>query len=110
MNFKPLMHLLCHQKPERSYSIAGEALIVCSRCLGIYVGFLASVVFLVVAFGLFTHALNFIFVLLLLVPMGIDGISQLFKIRESNNPLRFFTGYLAGFAVALVFYSTTAKS
>ena len=103
------MRLLCHQKPERSYSMAGEPLIVCSRCLGIYAGFLITLPFLIAAFGLFAKSLNFIFALLLLAPMGIDGVSQLFKFRESNNPLRFFTGYLAGFSVAIVFYAIVAK-
>lgn len=109
MNWKPIMRLLCHQKEERSYSMCGETLLVCSRCLGIYVGFLISLVFLIATFWLFTKSLNFAYAILLLVPMGIDGVSQLFGFRESNNPLRFFTGYLAGFSVALVFYTVIAR-
>ena len=30
---------LCHQNPNRSYSIAGVSMAVCSRCLGIYTSF-----------------------------------------------------------------------
>ena len=110
MNFKPFMRLLCHQKPERCYWMCREPLVVCSRCLGIYVGFLITVIFSLFAFGLFTKTVNFIFAIVLFVPMGVDGVSQLLGRRESNNPLRFLTGYTAGYAVALVFYSLVAKT
>src|SRR6185503_13283173 len=30
---------LCHQRPDRSYFIDGHKLAVCSRCTGIYAGF-----------------------------------------------------------------------
>ena len=36
--------LVCHQRPERSFHVAGAQLPVCARCLGIYAG---------AAFGLF---------------------------------------------------------
>lgn len=109
MNWKPIMRLLCHQKEERCYWMCSEPLIVCSRCLGIYFGFLLTFIFLLISFGFFTRRVEFLLAVLFLVPMGIDGVSQLFKFRESNNPLRFFTGYLAGFAVALVFYATVSR-
>jgi len=30
--------LVCHQRPERSFSLFGSGVAVCSRCLGIYLG------------------------------------------------------------------------
>lgn len=33
---------LCHQIPERSFSLAGEPLAVCHRCTGIYAGLLVG--------------------------------------------------------------------
>ncbi len=33
---------ICHQQPERSYHLHGRQLTVCSRCLGVYAGFLIS--------------------------------------------------------------------
>ena len=30
--------VVCHQKAERSFSLAGQPLPVCARCTGIYVG------------------------------------------------------------------------
>lgn len=35
---KPLCGFICHQRPERSFFIAGSQLPVCARCLGLYVG------------------------------------------------------------------------
>ncbi len=99
------MRLLCHQIPERSYAFCGETLVACSRCLGIYTGFIFSLMFLIAAYGFFTRGLHLTWTILLLVPMGIDGLTQLFRMRESSNPIRFFTGYLAGLSVAMVFYS-----
>ena len=32
----PALVLLCHQLPERTLSFRGEAMIVCSRCAGLY--------------------------------------------------------------------------
>jgi uncharacterized membrane protein len=36
------MNFVCHQLPDRSYWINGQPMAICSRCLGIYGGFLAS--------------------------------------------------------------------
>jgi uncharacterized membrane protein len=33
---------LCHQMPDRSFQINGQPMAVCSRCIGIYAGFLAG--------------------------------------------------------------------
>lgn len=35
---------LCHQDPNRSYSVAGLSMAVCSRCLGIYTAFLLGMI------------------------------------------------------------------
>ncbi len=35
---------VCHQRPERSWQLAGKSLAVCVRCLGLYLGALAGVV------------------------------------------------------------------
>lgn len=36
--------LICHQNPDRSWSIFGEPLAVCIRCTSIYAGFLVALV------------------------------------------------------------------
>ena len=32
----------------------------------------------------------------MLIPAGVDGFTQLMKLRESNNNLRFVTGFIGG--------------
>jgi len=36
--------VVCHQKPERSFSLAGQPLPVCARCTGIYIGAAVAVI------------------------------------------------------------------
>jgi len=40
---------------------------------------------------------------LIILPLIIDGLSQLIGYRESNNKLRFITGLNAGIGIALLF-------
>ncbi len=105
MNLKPIMRLLCHQREDRTYKVCNAYLLVCSRCLGIYAGFLFSFVILLLVSGFFVQKANFLYAFAFIVPMAADGLTQLFGLRESKNWLRFITGYLAGTGVAYLFYS-----
>lgn len=88
---KSLHFVLCHQKPERSFFWKGKQFPVCARCTGIYLGYLS--------FPLFNfeiiHLSSWISILLS-APTLIDGLTQAFCKRESNNVLRLLTGLLAG--------------
>ena len=48
--------------------------------------------------------LRLFWVALFFVPMAIDGTTQLFGLRKSNNNLRFVSGYLAGVGTAMLEY------
>lgn len=39
----------------------------------------------------------------LIIPTFLDGITQFLGYRESNNPLRFTTGVLAGIGIGILF-------
>lgn len=84
---------LCHQLPERSFFIWGHQLPICARCTGIYMGVFVG--------SLFAHQESPPFWVLVagLIPLGIDGGTQLF-FRESTNAIRFATGIIAGVVVA----------
>ena len=41
--------------------------------------------------------------IILLIPLIVDGVTQMFEIRESNNLLRFCTGLSFGCGVVLFF-------
>ena len=68
--------------------------------VGMGVGF-----WIAVAVGLLTFyriKINPLFVIIALIPIGIDGGLQLVTNYESNNVLRLMTGFLAGAALAML--------
>ena len=86
------IHLtFCHRKPERSFFWKGKQFPICARFTGIHIGYLAFPIFL---FQICT--LNFWWTIALIIPTFIDGWTQAFFNRESNNWLRLTTGLLAG--------------
>lgn len=88
----------CHQLPQRSFFYKGKQFPVCARCTGIHLGYLSFPVFL---FSIFN--LSLWLSILLVLPTLIDGLTQAFFNRESNNLLRFLTGLIAGIgAMALI--------
>jgi len=98
MKSNKLHFTFCHRKPERSFYWKGKQFPVCARCTGIHIGYLTFPFFL---FSVFT--LNIWWTLGLILPTVIDGLTQAFYNRESNNTLRVITGTLAGIgAMSLV--------
>ncbi len=96
---------LCHQQASRSFFINGNQMPFCSRCTAIWFGFAIGLGFMV----FYKIKLNEKFLILLIigiVPIGIDGIGQLFGFWESTNIIRLITGLLVGIvcgiAIALI--------
>lgn len=81
----------CHQMHERSFSYKGYQFPVCARCTGIFIGQIIGVICIVLGLRI-----NFIWSIVLILPMAIDGLIQLMKIMESNNIRRFITGFISG--------------
>jgi len=81
--------LFCHRRPERSFKIRGYTFPLCSRCTGLVAGFFG-------ALALFSLSipLPFWLGLALTVPMAVDGATQFFGSRQSNNTLRLLTGFM----------------
>ena len=104
----------CHQLPQRSLFVFGYKMTVCARCAGIYFAMLL---------GLLVYPLvkrvddaempPFWYLLLAIVPIGLDGGTQLladyapilagwginlpsFLLRHSTNELRVLTGGVVG--------------
>ena len=89
---------ICHQIPERSFYIFNHKMTVCARCFGIYTGILFGMLIYPIVWGLNNFKTpNRWYLILALIPMGIDGTTQLIGLRESFNELRFITGFLGGF-------------
>lgn len=91
----------CAQTPSHSFFIAGYQTCLCSRCLAIYTSILLAGV--AVAFlrkNRHLRALPWYVWLLGMVPMALDGFTQLFGLRESNLALRLLTGVIFGVTTA----------
>lgn len=89
----------CHQKPERSFYVNGYQMPVCSRCIGVYIGYLLGIL-LYTKFG-FSKLKEFGFVGL--VVMFMDWWLQQMKVWESTNVRRLFTGIYGGIGF-IIFY------
>jgi len=93
--------LTCHQLPERSFFVFGHKMCLCQRCMAIYV----TVFGLGLLYGLVRkhiRPLSLRWMLILWIPMAIDGFTQLFGFRESTWELRLITGAL--FALSCVWF------
>jgi uncharacterized membrane protein len=84
--------LFCHRRLDRSFTILGYNSPLCSRCTGLLLGFFGFI-----WLTLFQVHIPAMAVILLMVPMVIDGISQLAGFRESNNVVRLLTGFMFTF-------------
>jgi uncharacterized membrane protein len=85
----------CHQKDHRSWALNGNQMPVCARDVGLFIG-----IFMGCVFGaLYRRGIKIFFLLLLIVPMAIDGGLQSLTSYESFNLLRLLTGMIGGFGV-----------
>lgn len=90
---------LCHQKPERSFFYKERQFPVCSRCTGIVIGAVIGFVLAILTQPNLIFVLGFI-------PLIVDGTTQYYGLRTSNNTLRFITGLLCGFSIPFVVFKT----
>lgn len=105
-----LYRVTCHQLPERSFFLSGHQVAFCARCSAIYLSFWA----VGLLYGLWRllslsghyplPPLSEKVLLLLAVPILLDGSTQLVGLRTSTNLLRAITGTLAGGGAGLFVY------
>lgn len=77
----------CHRKSNRCFFVRGRQFHICARCTGLLVGLPLSL--LLIPFRIYVPVPFFAFSGSLLI----DGITQSMGLRESNNTLRFITGF-----------------
>lgn len=96
-----ISNLICHRKPERSFHIKGHQFPVCARCTGFYI---ALIIYFTYTYFNYVDYNPFILVsaIILLIPTAIDGLTQFFEYRESNNTLRLITGLLGGLGLGIL--------
>jgi uncharacterized membrane protein len=104
---------ICHQLGERSLQVSGEALAVCARDTGIYIGIFSTLIYLHFSKRKQSVTIPSIKVsfllLLLLVPLIIDGIGSYTHLFNSNNPRRLMTGIAFGFVLPYFIYPLLSK-
>jgi uncharacterized membrane protein len=94
---------LCHQLPERSLHLEGHKLAVCSRCTGLYAGFALSVLLYPLARSLKrVDTPRRIWLLLAVLPIGVDWSVGFFGLWANTHLSRFMTGAL--FSAVAAFY------
>ena len=83
----------CHRIKERSIPFFGLEKYLCARCMGVLFGS-----FLGLLLKLLGFQIPFIFGIFLMTPLILDGLTQAFHLRTSNNFIRMITGLLFGIA------------
>ena len=90
-----MLHLVCAQIPSHSFYIFGHQLGMCERNFSIYASmFIASLVFVLSKKRL--PGIPWWLWVLMILPMAIDGTTQMVGLRESTWLLRVLTGTLFG--------------
>lgn len=93
---------LCHQIPERSFHVAGHALAVCARCLGLYAGLAAGILCYPLVRSLrSTAAPARLWLFIAAVPTAMDFSLGFLGIWQNTHLSRLLTGMLLGAVAAL---------
>jgi len=101
--FHQFFNSFCHQLSERSLTIHGKQMAVCSRCAGIYAG---------IALGAITPPLGFIkrygqvVIWMALTIVALDFAIQNLVLHSMNHAFRIITGAMAGWMVSAFLFSS----
>ena len=94
---------ICHQLPERSFMVDGRYLPFCARDTGIYIGIFSSLVFLYFSkkyrATMIPNIKVSLCLLMMLMPLAVDGLGSYLHFYETNNVNRMVTGILFGTAL-----------
>lgn len=88
----------CHRKPERSLKWKGKPMPICSRCLAIYSSYITIPILFLFIEPTLLHTL---IATIMFFPMPIDGYTQKWGWRISNNILRVVTGTMFGVSLSM---------
>jgi len=101
---------ICHQNPARSLHLWGFPLAVCSRCLGIYLGFGAGLVLYPFLRGFQTVRLPALRSFIIAsVPIVVDFAGNVLRFWSTPDIPRALTGFLWGLILPFYFLSGLAE-
>jgi len=105
-------YAICHQMPERALSFGGKALPVCSRDTGLYLGFAAAILAMLVLYRRrpvrYPSRAKTAALILFLAPAALDAVTAYAGWRDSSNALRLLTGSYAGVGLAALVFPLAA--
>jgi uncharacterized membrane protein len=108
---KQAFDLLCHQLIDRTILIHSTPMAVCSRCFGIYLGFLAVVLILPVVPQSGIRNLLAIPIVMIAISLNVvDSVAYSFEIWENTITSRFWLGSFIGAAAAIVLGTDQPKT
>ena len=90
--------VVCHQSESSKISYGGSYLLVCARCVGIYLGALLSAIILL--FNFLKLKFNLIPLIIFSAPLIFDAVAVRLRIYSYSKTIAFTTGLLCG---AIVF-------
>ena len=103
---------VCHQIPGRTIVFGDTVMPVCSRCMGIYIGFMLSVITMLILYRKKESGFPPLYIIIsgiiFIISAGIDGLFSYIRIYETNNILRMITGYLSGMGLSFICYPVFA--
>ena len=97
MRWRLLFRVFCHGIPERCLYLWNVPMPICARCTAIYAGLIVSFAVFVILPRM-TERFARMVLCAAAIPMAIDGLTQLAKLRVSTNTLRIETGLILGIA------------
>jgi uncharacterized membrane protein len=94
--------LVCHQRPERSFHLAGVQLPVCARCFGLYVSGAIGLTFASRRRRLLSAPAVRALLALAALPIAATVVLEWLGAIQTSNSLRMITGLPLGFAAGVV--------
>lgn len=100
MQWRLLFRFMCHGIVARCLELFGAPMPICARCVGIYIGMLLGLA-VFAALPFLRERVTRWFAIAAVMPLAVDGLTQLAGLRESTNSLRIATGVIAGLAFGM---------
>ena len=91
---------LCHQHADRSLFLEGLPMAVCTRCFGIYFGFWAAMLVLMIIPAGKRISLSLRWLVLAMLPVIVDALGGWAGLFTNTHFSRWITGMVAGVGVA----------
>jgi len=105
------LQTICHTNPERSYTLLGERMILCSRCTGIYFSFtLGLISSFFISFPKNLRTKRLLFLASCIVFMLVDVVFDWLGIWSNSNTSRFLTGIVFGLSLSFFFFQLSKKN